>query len=584
MGEAPVTQGILILLGGVGLFLLGMKTMTEALREAAGDRLRNLLARFTTTPLRGTLTGTAATAVVQSSTAVSLMTVGFVGAGMLGFPQALGVLYGANIGTTVTGWIVTVLGFKLQLGQIALPGIFLASLLALFGQGSWARAGRGLAGFCLLFIGLDMMQAGLAGTGNLLTPDRLPGDGWGGRLAQVGIGLVIVTVTQSSSAAVAMALVLLASGSIALAQAAAMVIGMNLGTTLTAVLASLGGSRGMQRTAVANLLFNLVTATLAFPLVGVVVPILDRLGAGDPQTALMIFHTGFNLAGTLLFLPVTTPFARAVERILPDKVPEAGPAQELDPALRSEPAVALDAAQQAVKVLSGEVFAALSAALGPRKDLRALSALPERVGPGIVSLSEFLDRLSIPEDQAKLRARATGLLHQVDHLARLLRRAEKRSVLDTIEGESRLRRPARVLCETLARSVEGREADAETARRLARLSSLTERRAERHRRETLAPETEGRLGIAEIYRRTDAVRWLARVTAHAERILWHRLPAVPGDQRLAPSAATIASPISEVETGVPPAGPIRSAVRSPSASTASTAFSSRSASAPSSKE
>jgi phosphate:Na+ symporter len=298
----------------------------------------------------------------------------------------------------------------------------------------------------------------------------------------------------------------------------------------------------------------------------------------------MIFHTGFNLAGTLLFLPVTGPFAKFVERLLPDRIPVAGPALALDPALRSEPAVALDAAQQAVTVLTAEVFAALSAALGPRGDLRALSALPERVGPGIVQLSGFLDRLRIPEDQARLRARAGDILHQVDHLARLVRRVEKRSVLDTIEGDSLLLRPARALSETLARSVDGREADAVTARRLARLSALTERRAERHRRETLAPEAEGRLGIAEIYRRTDAVRWLARVTDHAERILWHRLPAAPGDQRLAPSAATIASPISEVETGVPPAGPIRSAVRSPSASTASTAFSSRSASAPSSKE
>jgi phosphate:Na+ symporter len=579
-----VTQGILILLGGVGLFLLGMKTMTDALREAAGDRLRGLLARFTTTPLRGTLTGTAATAVVQSSTAVTLMTVGFVGAGMLGFPQALGVLYGANIGTTVTGWMVTILGLKLQLGQIALPGVFLSALLALFGKGSWARAGRGLSGFCLLFIGLDMMQAGLAATEGLVAPERLPGDGWGGRLALVAIGFAVVAVTQSSSAGVAMALVLVASGAVALTQAASMVIGMNLGTTLTALLASLGGSRGMQRTGLANLLFNLVTAVVAFPLIGVVVPALDRAAGGDVQTALMLFHTGFNVAGTLLFLPVTGAFARTVERLLPDRPPVTGPALALDPALRSEPAVALDAAQQAVTVLANEVFAALAAALGPREDLRALAALPERVGPGLAELAVFLDRLSIPEDQGKLRARAGDILHQVDHLARLLRRAEKRSVLDTIATDPMLLRPARALSATLARSVDGREADAVTVRRLARLSALTERRAERHRRETLAPETESRLGIAGIYRRTDAVRWLERVTAHAERILWHRLPAVPGDQRLAPSAATIASPISVVETGVPPSGPIRSAVRSPSASTASTAFSSRSASAPSSKE
>jgi phosphate:Na+ symporter len=151
-------------LGGVGLFLLGMEFMTDTLRQVAGRGFRQALVRLTASPLRGVATGAAATAVIQSSTAVSLITIGAVGAGLLGFGASLGVLYGANIGTTMTGWIVMVLGLKLKLGTLAQPLLFAGAMLILLGRDHRvARAGRGLAGFCLLFIGLDMMQAATGG-------------------------------------------------------------------------------------------------------------------------------------------------------------------------------------------------------------------------------------------------------------------------------------------------------------------------------------------------------------------------------------------------------------------------------------
>src|SRR6056297_2211216 len=161
-----------------------MKVMTEGLRDAAGGRLRQFLARFTTTPLTGTVSGAAATALIQSSSATTVMTVGFVGAGLLSFPHALGVLYGANIGTTVTGWMITLLGFKLHLGTLALPGLFVAALTALLAHGHLARGARVLAGLCLIFIGLDMMQEAAEGFGATLTPEQLPS----GVLLLVGVG------------------------------------------------------------------------------------------------------------------------------------------------------------------------------------------------------------------------------------------------------------------------------------------------------------------------------------------------------------------------------------------------------------
>ena len=129
------------LIGGIGMFLLGMELMTAALRDTAGSRLRGVLTRFTTTPLRGVMTGAAATAVVQSSSATTVMTVGFVGAGLMTMPQALGILYGANIGTTATGWLVSLLGFKLKLGNLALLLLFPAALADLLARGRWPGPG-----------------------------------------------------------------------------------------------------------------------------------------------------------------------------------------------------------------------------------------------------------------------------------------------------------------------------------------------------------------------------------------------------------------------------------------------------------
>ena len=192
-----MTGGIFGFLGGIGLFLFGMETMTAALRSLAGERLRHWLLRMTSSPLRGVLTGAGITAVVQSSTAVTVMTIGFVGAGLISFSQSLGVIYGANIGTTMTGWIILLVGVKLELGMLALPVLFVASLMGILGAGQVARVGRMLAGLSLLFIGLDLMQVASAEVHGYIPSDWLPGDTWTGRLMMAAMGLVLVAMMQS---------------------------------------------------------------------------------------------------------------------------------------------------------------------------------------------------------------------------------------------------------------------------------------------------------------------------------------------------------------------------------------------------
>lgn len=510
-GPGMIVQ-ILNALGGVGLFLLGMELMTAALRELAGADLRRRLARVTASPLRGVLTGALATALIQSSTAVTLITIGTVGAGLLSFAQAIGVLYGANIGTTITGWLVMVLGLKLKLGVIALPLLFAAALLSLLGQGRAARAGRALSGFALLFIGLDMMQSAMTGAETLLHPGFLPGDGWGGRLVLVALGMGLVALIQSSSAGMALVLVLLGTGSVSFTQAAALVIGFNMGTTVTGLLASLGGARPMRLTALANLLFNIGTAGMAFPLLDLMVPVLHGTGLGtDDQTALVLFHTGFNLLGTVLFLPFTARFAALVERLVPERpVPLA---QGLDPRLLADEGAALDAAQGVADGLRGALFAALAKALGPEGDLRALASVSVQGVEAVKALEAYLSRLRMAPDRRAEQARYVLLLHQIDHFQRLLERCGQRDRIDILRGEPLLRRDVAALATALARGVE--------ARRFSRLRALIKTRAARFRRGTLLREHVGLISVPEVFGRTDALRWLGRVAEHAERLTLH---------------------------------------------------------------
>lgn len=515
-GHPPgMTGGILGFLGGIGLFLFGMETMTAALRALAGEGLRRWLLRMTRTPLRGAISGAAITATVQSSTAVTIMAIGFVGAGLLSFGQSLGVLFGANVGTTVTGWIVAMVGFKLKLGTLALPLLFLAAVGGIFGEGRLARWCRMLAGLSLLFIGLDLMQSSVAGMEGLITPDRLPGEGWTGRFLMVLLGLGLAAIMHSSSAGVAMALVFLGTGTISFQQAAAAVIGMDLGTTLTGIMASAGGGVEMRRTALANLLFNLGTVALAFPVLDLLAPVLHATFLGqDDQTALVLFHTLFNLVGALVFLPLTSRFAALVERLVPERPVTLAAA--LEPGLLSDPGTALDAAVRTAEAMAMAAGLALSAALAPRdrRDLRPLAALPGQLDPALRRLEIWLSGLRIPPDRPEELARMSALMHLTDHLARLSARAREADRIAHLADSPRLARPARAV----AASLRNRPRPGQARRLLERVQGF----ARQHRRGALLREHAGLIDLSDVFRETDALRWLDRVADHAERISHYR--------------------------------------------------------------
>jgi phosphate:Na+ symporter len=303
-----------------------------------------------------------------------------------------------------------------------------------------------------------------------------------------------------------------------------MVSGMNLGTTVTGFLASLGGGPDALRAALANLLFNLGTAIVAFPLLNLLSPLLHNGVTGaDDQTALVLFHTGFNLVGMAIFLPLTRPFAALVVRLVPDRPVTLAAA--LDPQLMSDPGTALDAAARTASGIADEIGRALQAALAPEPDRRPLSALPGRVDPARDALVTWLARIHLPPDHAAALERMGALMHLIDHLTRLAERAQEHDRIALIAADRRLARPARAVSAALVAP----RKDGQAARLAARVRPFTLH----HRRGALLRQHAGMITPSEVFRETDALRWIDRVAEHAERIA-HYSAAAAG-----PRAATL---------------------------------------------
>jgi phosphate:Na+ symporter len=297
------------LLGGIGLFLLGMRLMTDGLKLAAGESLKRILAEGTRTPARALVAGGAVTALVQSSSAVTVATIGFVNAGLLDLGRAVVLVFGSNVGTTMTGWIVALLGVQLHVGAFAVPLVGVGALLHLVGRGSRRSAlGDAIAGFGLFFLGIEILRGAFEGLGEAADLSTLAVPGIAGVVLFVAIGFALTALTQSSSAALALTLTAAAGDVIPLQAAAAAAIGTNVGTTSTAGLAAIGATSNARRVAAAHVVFNLVAGAVALAtlplMLAAVAAVSDKLGLGaTPVTAIALFHTGFNLLGVALIWP-----------------------------------------------------------------------------------------------------------------------------------------------------------------------------------------------------------------------------------------------------------------------------------------
>jgi phosphate:Na+ symporter len=345
--------------GGLGLFLLGMTLMTDGLKLSAGPLLGSLLHRATSTRLKGLATGFTITTLVQSSSAVTVAIIGFINAGILTFRQALWVIFGTNVGTTMTGWIVALIGFKLKIEVFALPMIALGVLLFLTGNQSRRGAlGHAIAGFGILFLGLNFLQEAFAAFSDHITIPS--GDGLQILMLQVLIGLVMTVVMQSSSAALAITLTAAQSGLIGLHGAAAIVIGLNVGTTVTALLASINATSNGKRAAIAHTFFNIssgVAALMMLPFLLPAIVYLQHAWLDDPQlaTTLALFHTSFNIIGVLLMWPFANRMADWLSHRFVEREDDISKPRYLDNNIATISSLAIPAVEQELHRFAGEI-------------------------------------------------------------------------------------------------------------------------------------------------------------------------------------------------------------------------------------
>lgn len=335
--------------GGIALFLLGMRLMTDGLKVAAGGALRSILVSATRSRIRGLLSGVLITTLVQSSSAVIFATVGFVNAGLLTLSQAIGVIYGSNLGTTLTSWIVALVGFNVNLKALAMPCLAVGMALWVgFGSRRFGALGQALAGFGLFFLGLDVLQATFTGPG-----DVTPFESWVDRGAISAvmfmfIGMGLTVMMQSSSAALAVTLTAAGTGVITLETAAAMVVGANVGTTSTAIFAILGATAAAKRAALAHVTFNVVTAIVALMLLPLLVIFAQQLViwsglASQSAVVLAVFHTQTKLLGIVLMWPATGFMVRQLEKRFHSREQDTERPTYLDKNVQGTPSLALDA-------------------------------------------------------------------------------------------------------------------------------------------------------------------------------------------------------------------------------------------------
>lgn len=381
--------------GGIGLFLLGMRLMTDGLKLAAGNALRDILAHWTATPMRGIAAGVLITAIVQSSGAVIFATLGFVNAGLLSLTQALGVILGSSIGSTSTSWLVALVGFKLDLLLFALPAVALGAVLRISG-GRRAAIGDAVTGFGVFFIGIDVLKSSFDTAALHLPIEQFDSTGLLNMLVFVLAGVVLTALMQSSGASLALTLTAVAGGLIPVSFGAAVVIGANIGTTSTSIIAMLGATADAKRAALGYVLFKLglavVSLLLLTPLLWLVGQISQLVGLGDsPAVLLALFHSLINVTGVLLMRPLIEPLAGFLEGRFRSQEDDQSRPKHLDRNVADTPSTAMEALKLELARIDALVHTAALGALSDDPVERQQSAQAQRAARALLqAVGEFV--------------------------------------------------------------------------------------------------------------------------------------------------------------------------------------------------
>ncbi len=349
--DEKIIEVIIQVIGGLGLFLYGMQAMSDGMQRLAGTRLKKIIGAITNNRIMATLVGVGVTGIVQSSSVTTVMVNGFVNAQIMNLTQALGVILGANIGTTITGWILVI-----NIGKYGLPIAGIASMVYLFAKKDNSKIRAVMVfGIGLVFFGLELMSKGLKPVKDM--PEfieffhKFQADSFSGVLLCAMIGMISTAIVQSSSATLGITITLATQGLITPESAIALVLGENIGTTVTAYLASLGASVNAKRAALAHFGFNLVGVTWILSIFNPYVRFLHVVTSDSANIALLIAtaHTMFNITNVLLFMPFTNQYAKILMKIIPDRgeVYELR-ATKLDKRMLETPAIALELVEEEI--------------------------------------------------------------------------------------------------------------------------------------------------------------------------------------------------------------------------------------------
>ena len=447
----------------------------------------------------------------------------------MAFPEALGVVWGANIGTTLKGWLIALFGFKYDLGTIVLPFIFFGVVLRLFATGKWSLVGYAVAGFALIFVGITTLQTGMVGLEGVITPDVLPADTWYGRIQLVLLGLLITVITQSSSAGVAAALTALYTGAITFHQAAAMVIGMDVGTTVTALLATIGSSTSARRTGLSHVIYNVLTAIGALMFISPFVwsweSITQTQIVSGAEVALVAFHTTFNILGVMIILPFTRQFAGMMERLIPDKYPIF--IRDFNRTLLQEPGAALNE----IQIIIGRQFLTMLLHLesvvldlhpGHRINLREMQS-------AIDSVHTNIDKIHLTDEQGSRWEKLLELIHTLDHMQRLHERSEEEEYRAIVVRDApELAGQRQLFVEGLGVMIAAIREDrwSVVASTAIDLHAQLDSTYSDFRHEVMKHIARGQLDMHEANRLLESIRWLRRVSRHLEQIAKHYLHAI----------------------------------------------------------
>ena len=522
---AMIVTLIIYVLGGIGLFILGMILMTDGLKTLAGDTLRKMLSRFTGGKASAITTGIGITALMQSSHATIIATIGFVSAGLLTFEQSVGIVIGAHIGTTSTGWLVSLLGLKMQMSMISLPALGIGAMMRLLGREKVAHIGFIIAGFGLIFLGIDTLQTGMKDLSGRINLSGYTAMTVSGRLLLVAIGIAMTVIMQSSSAAITMTLAALNTGTLTLDQSAALVVGQNIGTTLTAAIAAVGGSTPAKRTAAAHIIFNVITACVVFMILPVFLHLLiwsiGLLGGHDPTIILPAFHTAFNVFGMCIIVPFIGTFCRLIEMIIPQKGPVL--TRNLDFSVAVIPAVAIEAARRTVRDISVsiiEVFIDILVRNEYHAAEQKLAASDDALAKTRVFLSGVRSKSGSTSGE---RARHISVLHILDHAENLIECCRETEHIHTIRKDEALSLLSMELCGKLQTVISQlNNPDGRDWLKYIEETSALMKEIRKGQREVILQQTAlGGVDPEEAYRQIEAIRWLDRATYRIWRAAYH---------------------------------------------------------------